>query len=106
MLTSDQRDKLEGISRNGHAASKKILDAQGELMCDQVPQGKRKWTDEQISSPLNLRCKFNGQNWEKILRAGNRTQLESEGEHLPTFSRETEGRTICSTDCFMLFWST
>ncbi len=52
LLTSDQRKKLEEISRNGHAPTKKILHAQVLLMCDEGTQAKRKWTDEQISSAL------------------------------------------------------
>ncbi|NEN94173.1 MAG: IS630 family transposase, partial [Moorea sp. SIO3I7] len=42
-LTSDQREKLEGISRNGHAPTKKILHAQVLLMCDESTQAKQKW---------------------------------------------------------------
>lgn len=42
LLTSDQRDKLEEISRNGHAPTKKILHAQVLLMCDESTQASTK----------------------------------------------------------------
>ena len=54
LLTSEQRNKLENISRNGHAPAKKILHAQVLLMCDEGNQAQRKWTDEEIGSALNI----------------------------------------------------
>jgi hypothetical protein len=53
LLTLDQRKKLEEISRNGHAPTKKILHAQVLLMCDEGETATRKWTDEEISSAIN-----------------------------------------------------
>jgi CRP-like cAMP-binding protein len=54
ILSEEQRQNLEAISRNGYAPAKKILHAQILLMCDESPQATRKWTDEEISSALNL----------------------------------------------------
>ena len=42
LLTSEQRNKLENISRNGHAPAKKILHAQVLLMCDEGTQAREK----------------------------------------------------------------
>lgn len=54
LLNTEQRQKLEEISRNGYAPAKKILHAQVLLMCDEGEDATKKWTDEQISLALNL----------------------------------------------------
>ncbi|MBE9046259.1 IS630 family transposase [Pleurocapsales cyanobacterium LEGE 10410] len=54
LLDSGQRERLEKISHNGYAPIKKILHAQVLLMCDEGNQAQRKWTDEEISSALNI----------------------------------------------------
>lgn len=70
LLTSDQRKKLEEISRNGHAPTKKILHAQVLLMCDEGNQAKRKWTDEEIASALNIHRNSVGRIRKRFLEQG------------------------------------
>ena len=54
LLNSGQRERLEKISRNSYAPTKKILHAQVLLMCDEGNQAQGKWTDEEISLALNI----------------------------------------------------
>jgi hypothetical protein len=53
-LSAEQRQRLEGISRNGHAPVKKILHAQVLLMSDEGEFAVKQWTDEEIAAALNL----------------------------------------------------
>ena len=70
LLTSEQRNKLENISRNGHAPAKKILHAQVLLMCDEGTQAQRKWTDEEIGSALNIHRNSVGRIRKRFLEQG------------------------------------
>lgn len=70
LLTSEQRNKLENISRNGHAPVKKILHAQVLLMCDEGTQAQRKWTDEEIGSALNIHRNSVGRIRKRFLEQG------------------------------------
>ena len=81
-LSSQQRQRLEEISRNGYAPAKKILHAQVLLMCDEGSQAHQKWTDEQIAAALNLHRNTVGRIRKRFLQQGeqpalNRTQRKS-----------------------------
>ena len=49
LLTIEQRQRLENISRNGYAPAKKILHARVLLMCDEGELSQKKWTDDAIA---------------------------------------------------------
>lgn len=52
-LTSQQRDELQQIARNGYQSAKKILHARILLMADLAhPEGN--WTDQQIAQALGI----------------------------------------------------
>ena len=53
-LNNELIQRLETISRNGHAAVKKILHAQILLMSDEGEEATGKWTDDQIANALNV----------------------------------------------------
>lgn len=53
-LSAEQRQRLEEISRNGHAPVKKIVHAQVLLMSDESELAPRRWTDDEIAAALNL----------------------------------------------------
>ncbi len=69
-LSQEQRQRLESISRNGYAPAKKILHAQVLLMCDEGTQAKRKWTDEEIGSALNIHRNSVGRIRKRFLQQG------------------------------------
>lgn len=82
LLNTEQRQRLEAISRNGYAPAKKILHAQVLLMCDEGEGATKKWTDEQISSVLNLHRNTVGRIRKRFLAQGeqpalNRSQRKS-----------------------------
>lgn len=54
LLTKQQRQRLEAISRNGHAPAQKILHAQIWLISDEADLATRTWTDGEIAQGLNL----------------------------------------------------
>lgn len=70
ILNTEQRQKLEAISRNGYAPAKKILHAQVLLMCDEGEGAIKKWTDEEISAALNLHRNTVGRIRKRFLEQG------------------------------------
>jgi hypothetical protein len=104
LLTLDQRKKLEEISRNGYAATKKILHAQVLLMCDEGNQATRKWTDEEISSALNIHRNSVGRIRKRFLQQGIEPSLNRRDRmtppNPPKLNGEQEAQLIalcCST---------
>jgi hypothetical protein len=77
LLNTEQRQKLEAISRNGYAPAKKILHAQVLLMCDEGEGAIKKWTDEEISAALNLHRSCSRKNQKEISRTGRRSSPQS-----------------------------
>lgn len=104
LLTSNQREKLEKISRNGSAPTKKILHAQVLLMCDEGTQALRKWTDEEISSALNIHRNSVGRIRKRFLAQGIEPSLNRRDRitppNPPKINGEQEAQLIalcCST---------
>ncbi|NET59633.1 MAG: helix-turn-helix domain-containing protein [Symploca sp. SIO2E6] len=53
-LSTEERKRLESISSNGYAPTKKILHAQILLLSDEGKGALNKRTDEEIATTLNL----------------------------------------------------
>lgn len=74
-LSSEQREKLDSISRNGHSPAKKILHARVLLMADlEHPKGGK--TDGQISDALGIHVNTVARIRKKFATEGETTALE------------------------------
>lgn len=93
LLKSEQRQKLEAISRNGYAPAKKILHAQVLLMCDEGDLAIKKWTDEQISSALNLHRNTVGRIRKRFLQLGEEPALNRRQRQTPPVAAKIDGET-------------
>ena len=91
ILSQEQRQNLEAISRNGYAPAKKILHAQILLMCDESPQASRKWTDQEISSALNLHRNTVGRIRKRFLEQGQEPALNRRQRREPPVPSKIDG---------------
>lgn len=104
LLNTEQRQKLESLSRNGYAPAKKILHAQVLLMCDEGEGATKKWTDEQISSALNLHRNTVGRIRKRFLELGEEPALNRSQRLTPPVPRKIDGHTeaqiiaLCCSD--------
>ncbi|PHJ66148.1 transposase [Nostoc linckia z18] len=104
LLNTEQRQKLEQISRNGYAPAKKILHAQVLLMCDEGEGATKKWTDEQISSALNLHRNTVGRIRKRFLEQGEQPALNRSQRKTPPVPAKIDGHTeaqiiaLCCSD--------
>lgn len=91
LLNTEQRQKLEAISRNGYAPAKKILHAQVLLMCDEGAGATKKWTDEQISLALNLHRNTVGRIRKRFLEQGEEPALNRSQRKSPPVPAKIDG---------------
>lgn len=91
LLNTEQRQKLEEISRNGYAPAKKILHAQVLLMCDEGEGATKKWTDEQISLALNLHRNTVGRIRKRFLELGEQPALNRSQRKSPPVRAKIDG---------------
>lgn len=93
LLNTEQRQKLEAISHNGCAPTKKILHAQVLLMCDEGEGARKKWTDEQISLALNLHRNTVGRIRKRFLEQGEEPALNRSQRKTPPVPSKIDGHT-------------
>lgn len=93
LLNTEQRQKLEAISRNGYAPAKKILHAQVLLMCDEGEGAIKKWTDEEISAALNLHRNTVGRIRKRFLEQGEEPALNRSHRKSPPVPAKIDGHT-------------
>jgi transposase len=74
-LSAEQRQRLEDISRKGHAPAKKILHAQVLLMSDEGEFAVKHWTDEEIAAALNVHRNTVGRIRYRFLKQGEQPAL-------------------------------
>jgi hypothetical protein len=91
LLSTEQREKLEAISRNGYAPAKKILHAQVLLMCDEGAGATKKWTDEEISLALNLHRNTVGRIRKRFLQQGEEPALNRSQRKSPPVAAKIDG---------------
>lgn len=90
-LAPEQRQRLETISRNGHAAAKKILHAQILLMSDEGEGAKGKWTDPEIANALNVHRNTVTRVRKRFLEMGETTALERKVRKSPPVKAKVDG---------------
>ena len=83
-LNSEQRHRLEDISRNGHAPAKKVLHAQILLMSDEGDLAPRKWTDAEIAAALNVHRNSVGRVRKRFLEQGEEPALNRRPRKRPS----------------------
>ncbi|NEO17845.1 MULTISPECIES: IS630 family transposase [unclassified Moorena] len=92
-LSTEQRQRLEAISRNGHAPAKKILHAQILLMSDEGELARRTWTDNEIAQALNLHRNTVGRIRQRFLEKGEAPALERKARRKPPVDPIVDGET-------------
>ena len=92
-LNSEQRHRLEDISRNGHAPAKKVLHAQILLMSDEGDLAPRKWTDAEIAAALNVHRNSVGRVRKRFLEKGEEPALNRRPRKLPPTPPIVDGAT-------------
>ena len=90
-LASEQRQRLEKISRNGHDSTKKILHAQILLMSDEGERAKGKWTDNEIAKALNVHRNTVTRVRKRFLEMGETTALERKVRNNPPIKAKVDG---------------
>ena len=104
LLTIEQRQRLEKISRNGYAPAKKILHSRVLLMCDEGELSQKKWTDEAIAEALNLHRNTVGRIRKRFLSKGEQPalnrKLRKNPPTLPKIDGEQEAQIVamCCSD--------
>jgi transposase len=92
-LSAEQRKRLELISCNGYAPTKKVIHAQILLMSDEGKGAKRKWTDEEIADALNLHRNTVSRVRNRFLHKGEVPALERKRRRLPPVEAKVDGAT-------------
>lgn len=90
-LSAEQRERLEDISRKGHAPAKKILHAQVLLMADEGEGATRHWTDEAIAAALNLHRNTVGRIRYRFLKEGEQPALNRRVRATPPVAPIVDG---------------
>jgi transposase len=91
-LSAEQRQRLEEISRNGHAPVKKVLHAQVLLMADEGEFATRRWTDREIGAALNLHYNSVGRIRHRYLQQGEQPALERKVRKTPPVPPKVDGQ--------------
>lgn len=92
-LSREDRKRLETISRNGRAPTKKIVHAQLILMSDEGEGAPRKWTDVEISEALNLHVNSVRRIRKKYREEGESATLERKERRKPPVDPIVDGET-------------
>jgi transposase len=90
-LSAEQRQRLEEISRNGHAPAKKIVHAQVLLMSDEGELAPKRWTDPEIAAALNLHRNSVGRIRQRFLQQGEVPALNRQVRKTPPVSPKVDG---------------
>jgi transposase len=90
-LSAEQRQRLESISRNGHAPVKKILHAQVLLMADEGEFAVKHWTDEEIAAALNLHRNTVGRIRHRFFNDGEQPALNRRVRQMPPVPPKVDG---------------
>lgn|SRR5574341_1219124 len=90
VLTSEQRQRLEALTRNGQAAAKKILHARILLMADEDhPEGR--WHDEQIAHSLGVHRNTVGERRKRFVLHGEAPALQRKPRLQPAVAPKVDG---------------
>lgn len=92
-LSSEQRQRLEAICRNGHAPTKKIVHAQVLLMSDEGELAPKRWTDDEIAAALNLHRNTVGRIRQRFLQQGEQPALNRKVRKTPPVPPKVDGQT-------------
>lgn len=89
-LTSEQRQRLEALTRTGQAPAKKILHARILLMADEEhPEGR--WHDEQIGRALGVHRNTIGQVRKRFVGDGEEPALQRKARAQPAVPPKLDG---------------
>lgn len=91
LLTQEQRQRLEAISRNGHPPAPKILHAQILLMSDEADRATRTWTDHEIAQALNWHRNTVGRIRQRFLEKGEAPAWERKARRKPALDPIVDG---------------
>lgn len=90
-LSAEQRQRLEQISRNGHAPVKKVIHAQVLLMADEGEFSSKRWTDSEIGAALNLHYNSVGRIRHRFLQQGEQPALDRQLRKTPPVAAKVDG---------------
>ena len=95
-LTQEERDELEGVTRRGREAAKKVLYARALLLLDEGEGAKEKWKVDAVSSAVGMSDRTLEHLKERFVRHGLDAALERRKPCLPSrrlvFDGEFEAR--------------
>ena len=95
-LTREERNELEGVTRRGREAAKKVLYARALLLLDEGEGAKEKWKVDAVSSAVGMSDRTLEHLKERFVRHGLDAALERRKPCLPSrrliFDGEFEAR--------------
>jgi hypothetical protein len=95
-LTREERDELEGVTRRGREAAKKVLYARALLLLDEGAAAEEKWKVDAVSSAVGMTDRTLEHLKERFVRHGLDAALERRKPCLPSrrliFDGEFEAR--------------
>jgi hypothetical protein len=95
-LTQDERDELEGITRRGHEAARKVLYARALLLLDEGDYAKERWKVDAVSSAVGMSGRTLEHLKERFVKHGLDAALERRKPCIPSrrliFDGEFEAR--------------
>ena len=83
-LTQEERDELEGVTRRGREAAKKVLYARALLLLDEGEGAKEKWKVDAVSSAVGMSDRTLEHLKERFVRHGLDAALERKKPCLPS----------------------
>ncbi len=96
ILTREERDELEGVTRRGREAAKKVLYARALLLLDEGDGAKEKWKVDTVSSAVGMSDRTLEHLKERFVSYGLDAALERKKPCLPSrrliFDGEFEAR--------------
>lgn len=95
-LTQEERDELEGMTRKGREAARKVLYARALLLLDEGEGAKEKWNVDAVSSAVGMSDRTIEHLKERFVKYGLDAALERKKPCLPSrrllFDGEFEAR--------------
>lgn len=95
-LTQEERDELEGMTRKGREAARKVLYARALLLLDEGEGAKEKWNVDAVSSAVGMSDRTIEHLKERLVKYGLDAALERKKPCLPSrrllFDGEFEAR--------------
>lgn len=83
-LTQEERNELEGVTRRGREAAKKVLYARALLLLDEGEGAKEKWKVDAVSSAVGMSDRTLEHLKERFVRHGLDAALERKKPCLPS----------------------